>query len=291
LKADFAGHALVGEGLDLGYYSGLVGLALQGYVGQLIEPFYLSEGRVEVENQVGQGSGNVGHGCKDGRGATLPPHSTGFFMKLLLLWLLVLLPKWPPAGPPAAALSRCSAQEYQRARAATPTAALPKPTFPVKKSRGRLVLPLSKGHKVFSDVRKADDETATATYQYLGYIEQLQHHLLQVQLWERSEYAVVDAKGKVTSLWSPPVYSPQLKYLATVSGSLAYEMMPNGLQLFRCGPGGLQRVWELAATTWEPVEEGAFWASENTLYVKQKRYPNQDISKKATYTYAKLTIR
>ena len=56
LKADFAGHAPVGERADLGHHVGLVGLALQGNFGQLIEAFYLREGAVEIENKVGQGA-------------------------------------------------------------------------------------------------------------------------------------------------------------------------------------------------------------------------------------------
>ena len=62
LKADFAGHALVGEGLNLAHAGGLVGLALQGNVGQFIKAFDLGKRAVEIKNQVGQGGVGVGHG-------------------------------------------------------------------------------------------------------------------------------------------------------------------------------------------------------------------------------------
>jgi hypothetical protein len=212
-------------------------------------------------------------------------------MKPLLLLLLTLLLKLPAAGPPTVKLTRCSVQEYQQAKAAKAVALPLKPTFPLKKRRGVLVIPTANGRKVFRDVRVADDETADATYQYLGYFEKLRLHLLQIQLWESSEYELIDANGKITELWSPPTYSPQQEYLVAVSGSLEYEMMPNGMQLFLCGPAGLQKVWELAPTTWAPVEADTFWSSDKTIFIKQKRYPSHDVSKRPYFTYAKLTIQ
>ncbi|MBF9142265.1 hypothetical protein [Hymenobacter properus] len=212
-------------------------------------------------------------------------------MKPVLLLLLALLLKLPAGAPlkVRVTLSPLTKTAYEQAKKA---AIVTKPTltFPLKKHKGRIVIPTAKGPKVFQDVQKADDETATTTYQYLGYLEKLRLHVLQIQLWETSEYELIDARGNITELWSPPTCSPQMQYLMTVSGSLEYEMMPNGLQLFRCAPVGLQKVWELAPTTWAPDEASTFWASESTVFIKQKRYPKQDVSKKPYFTYAKLTI-
>jgi hypothetical protein len=66
LKADFAGHAAVGEGFYLAHARGAVGLPLQGNVSQLIQALDLRKRGVEIENEVGQGRSSVGHGRKDG---------------------------------------------------------------------------------------------------------------------------------------------------------------------------------------------------------------------------------
>lgn len=213
-------------------------------------------------------------------------------MKPLLPLLLTLLLKLTAAGPPAGrvTLSPVTKAVYLAAKKRA-VATMPPLTFPVKKERGRIVIPTSKGPKVFRDVRKAEDETAVTTYTYLGYAEALRLHILQIQLWETSEFKAVDARGNNTELWSPPIFSPQLHHLITVSANLKYDMMPSGLQLFRCAPSGLQKVWELAATAWEPDETGVFWASESTVFIRQRRYQHRYGNKNPYFTYAKLTIQ
>ena len=100
LKPDFAGHAPVGKGPDLGHHGGLVGVPLQGNIGQLIEAFDLGEGGVEVENKVGQEGSGVGHDNKDACGSTLSGHwLPKYFMKQVLLLPLALLFETPAVGP------------------------------------------------------------------------------------------------------------------------------------------------------------------------------------------------
>ncbi|GAB3736953.1 hypothetical protein GCM10027594_17840 [Hymenobacter agri] len=210
-------------------------------------------------------------------------------MKPLLLLLLTLLLKLPTAGPPAVRvkLSPLTKVAYEAAKK-TAVVTRPPMTFPVKKQKGRIVIPTAKGPKLFKDVRVADDETAEVTYAYKGFCAELQQHLLQVSYYESSGWIIVDAAGKVSNLWSPPGYSPSLNRLFTGSGSLEYDMMPNGLQIFQKEPNGLKKIWETAPTTWAP--EDAFWTTENTLYVQQRRYRNLEVSDKHYFTYAKLTI-
>ncbi|GAB3587212.1 hypothetical protein [Hymenobacter daeguensis] len=210
-------------------------------------------------------------------------------MKPALLLLLALLLKLPAGAPPKVRVTfspLTKAAYLAAAKGGIVTA--PTMTFPLKKQNGRIVIPTVKGPKVFKDVRRAEDETAEVTYLYQGFYAKLQHHLLQIRYYENAEWVIVEANGKISRLWSPPGYSPGLDYLFTGSGSLDYDMMPNGLQLFRIGPGGLKKVWETAPTAWAP--EDAFWTSGNTLFVKQRRYVNLEVSDKHYFTYAKLTI-
>ena len=73
-------------------------------------------------------------------------------MKLLLLWLLPLLGYFPTAGPPAVRVtfSPLTKAAYLAAvKAAVVTR--PNVTFPLKKVRGRIVIPTAKGRVVFKD--------------------------------------------------------------------------------------------------------------------------------------------
>ena len=92
-------------------------------------------------------------------------------MKLLLLWLLPLLGYFPAAGPPAV---RVNFSPLTKAAylAAVKAAAVTKPamTFPLKKVRGRLVIPTTKGPKVLQDKAVGTDDTEQAEYIYQGYL-------------------------------------------------------------------------------------------------------------------------
>ncbi len=208
-------------------------------------------------------------------------------MIVLLFTLLLRLPA--AAGPPAVrvALRPLTQQAYLEAKKAA-IVTKPARTFPVKKAGGRIVIPTAKGRKLFRDVRVADDETSDITYTYEGFSAKLQQHLLRIGYYESSEWVLVEANGTISKLWSPPSCSPGCNRMLAYSSSMEYEMMPNGLQLFQAGAGGLQKVWETAPTAWAPEE--AFWTSDNTAVLKQKRYPGLNAGNKLYFTYAKLTM-
>ncbi len=95
-------------------------------------------------------------------------------MKLLLLWLLPLLSYLPAAGPPAVRVtfSPLTKAAYLAAKKA---AVVTKPaiTFPLKKVRGRIVIPTAKGLVVFKDNVVSEESPDWEKYTYLGYSSQL----------------------------------------------------------------------------------------------------------------------
>ena len=215
-------------------------------------------------------------------------------MKLLLLWLLPLLSYFPAVGPPAA---RVTFSPLTKAAylAAKKMAVLTKPmmTFPVKKARGRIVIPTTVGNLVFTDRVTADDETQFITHKYLGFMPILKEHLLETIYWEGADYTLIESDGNKTKLISPPNYSPNQQYIITSSRGLVYGMMPNGIQLFIRKNGHPTLVWKLIPIHWEPAE--AFWASDSIAYLKEERvsfneYREAVPYKPARFAYVKLVV-
>ena len=114
-------------------------------------------------------------------------------MKLLLLWLLPLLLKLPAAGPPTVRVT-FSPLTKTAYLAAKKTVVVTKPamTFPLKKVRGRIIIPTSKGPKVFQDKGIGTDEDDQAEYLYRGYLPQFGYHVVEAHLWERIQWFLLD---------------------------------------------------------------------------------------------------
>ena len=86
-------------------------------------------------------------------------------MKPVLLLLLALLLKLPAAGPPAVkvTLSPLTKAAYLAAKKGA-VSTKPAITFPLKKVRGRIVIPTAKGPKVFQDKGLGTDDIEQGEY-------------------------------------------------------------------------------------------------------------------------------
>ena len=118
-------------------------------------------------------------------------------MKLLLLWLLPLLSCFPATGPSAVRVtfSPLTKAAYLAAKK-TAVSGKPVMTFPVKKMRGKIVIPTSKGPKVFLDKGIRAHEDAEAEYLYRSYMPQFECHVIEAHLWERTQWLLVDKQGR-----------------------------------------------------------------------------------------------
>ncbi|WP_426059388.1 hypothetical protein [Hymenobacter sp. B1770] len=158
------------------------------------------------------------------------------------------------AAPPFALVALTPAAFHHAVRAAPPASL--RLEYPVRKSNGAVRIPLGGGgYKTFADRpvnAEGTDETEQLTYTYVGYMPDFRQHLLQERAYESSQWLLVSETGETTPLWSQPLPSPDRVYLLTSNGSLDYDVMPTGLQLFRQVGGRVVKQWEHRLTTWEP---------------------------------------
>ena len=106
-------------------------------------------------------------------------------MKPVLLLLLALLLKLPAGAPPKVhvTFSPLTKAAYEQAKK---TAIMTKPTltFPLKKQKGRIVIPSENGPKIFKDNPVAEDDPDWELYKYLGYSPRLNCHLIEHSHYE-----------------------------------------------------------------------------------------------------------
>ena len=215
-------------------------------------------------------------------------------MKLLLLWLLPLLSYFPAAGPPAV---RVTFSPLTKAAylAAKKMAVLTKPvmTFPVKKARGRIVIPTAKGAKVFKDVTEDMSFDNQEWFYYLGYDSQSRYHMIGYVYdgGYRGQHLVhlVGENGQHVVL--PPIleYSPDMRQFVAATDGKDVGHYSQSIQLYRLENNQWQQAWKIEfaeeVATWSTRE--IQWLSNSTLLLKKCVWNAEGPS---TFTYAKLEI-
>jgi hypothetical protein len=213
-------------------------------------------------------------------------------MKPALLLLLALLFKLPATAPTPVRVtfSPLTKAAYLDARKLT-VVTKPALAFPVKKVRGRLVVPTAAGPKVFQDKGMGTDNDDQVQYEYLGYAAALKYHLVVCHYWEGYECKLVGDNGQQVALPSEPTFSPDLHSLVVYSAGIEVSYMENTIQVFRLENGRWRPVWQIEPSvepaTWEPQE--VRWLSNSTLLLKKRMWTGKNPG--STYTYAKLTIQ
>jgi hypothetical protein len=216
-------------------------------------------------------------------------------MKLGFLLLLPLLFGARPSTPPAVRVRfspLTKAAYLQAGKGCVKTK--PRITFPLKKVHGRIVIPTAKGREVFTDITiddaaiaKGHGEDESTTYTYLGYLKDFHSHLIQAQLYEITEWLLIDDNGKHFELWGEPLFSPDMKHIASSCTGIEYGGgQPNIIQLLGLQNGALREVWSLEPKTWEPY--GLCWTSNNSLTLSRAMWTGKNIGN--TFTYSRMTI-
>ena len=213
-------------------------------------------------------------------------------MKLLLLWLLPLLGYSPATGPAPVHVTFIPLTKGAYL-AAKKTAVSTKPTvtFPLKKVRGRIVIPTAKGPKIFQDNAVDEEDSDWEKFTYRGYWPQFGCHIIEHNRYEWSNFILLNKYGQKLELYDLPVCSADLKSFVAISGGIEYWAYENSIRLFRFENGRWRQVWKLEPSvepaTWEPNE--IQWLSNSTLLLKKKMYTGKNPGN--TFTYAKLEIR
>lgn len=207
---------------------------------------------------------------------------------LLLLALLVgaSLPKAPPVHVTFSSLTK---EAYLTAKK-TAVVTKPKVTFPLKKQKGRIVIPTVKGQKVFQDKGIGTDDSEQGEYIYLGYLPQFEYHTVEAHLWERTQWFLLDKQGRQLAFYDAPLYSPDAKSFVVASPGIEYGVYPNEILLYRFENHHWREIWKVEPSvepaTWEPNE--ICWLSNSTLLLQKKMWGGR---KPGSFTYAKLEIR
>ncbi len=213
-------------------------------------------------------------------------------MQPLFLVLLTLLLKLPAAGPPAVRVTfRPLTQAAYLKAVKTAVVTKPATTFPLKKVRGRIVIPTGKGPKVFQDKGVGTDNDDQVEFDYRGYAVGSKFDVVEGRYWEGFRCYLVGANGQQVALPGPPVYSPDTQRFVVASSGIEVSYLPNSIQLFGLANGRWQPLWKLEPSvepaTWEPDE--IHWLFNSTLLLKKKMWTGK--SPGSTFTYAKLTIQ
>jgi hypothetical protein len=213
-------------------------------------------------------------------------------MKPVLLLLLALLLKLP-AGAPSKVRVTFSPLTKAAYLAAKKGAVVTKPTltFPLKKQKGRIVIPTANGSKVFKDNPVVEENPDWEVYAYQGYFPQFECHLIEHNHYEWSRYILIDKSGRQTETFDMAIYSPDLRSFVAISQGVESAMYSNSIELFRFENHHWRPVWKIEPSvdpaTWEPAE--IHWLSSSTLLLKKKMWTGKNPG--STFTYAKLTIQ
>lgn len=213
-------------------------------------------------------------------------------MKLLFPLLLTLLLKLPMGGPPAVRVtfSPLTKAAYLAAKK-TCVLTKPKMTFPLKKVRGRIVIPTAKGNVVLKDNPVAEENPEWEVYNYKGYSPELESHLIEHNHYEWSGDILLDKSGRQTETYSEPVYSPNFRMFAAISAGIEDAMFANSIRLFRLENHHWREVWVMEPSTdpatWEPND--ICWLSNSTLLLKKRMWTGKNPG--STFAYARLTLR
>ncbi|MGI4871327.1 MAG: hypothetical protein ACRYFX_09125 [Janthinobacterium lividum] len=209
-------------------------------------------------------------------------------MKLVCLLLLTLLGPASAPQPPAVqvAFAPLTKAAYLAAQKSCVTTR-PRVTFPLKKQRGRIVIPTAKGKKVFADV-VARGECGNITYTYWGYWPTLRCHVVRVQQCGIVHWFLTTEAGQQLELQGELLeVAPDGQYIASACPNLSLGGPPNNIQLLALQQDTLREVWHLEPKEWEPV--AVCWLSPTTLLLRKRMWTSRNPG--TTYTYARLTIR
>ncbi|MBC7381858.1 MAG: hypothetical protein H7296_02560 [Bacteroidia bacterium] len=165
-------------------------------------------------------------------------------------------------------------------------------TSPIMKVNDKITLHLINGKNIIlEDSFPNSDNDDQVTYKYVGFLKEVGLYIVIAQYFESGEYLLIDNKtGSKTKVWGIPKLSPDNIHIIAASSAIGYEIMPNGIQLWKIQTNGIPKLeWEYQQNKWSP--ENVEWADKNTIYVF-KRTPEQlSSNNKESKSYIKLLIK
>jgi len=159
------------------------------------------------------------------------------------------------------------------------------------KRNGVIALNLESKQKLYlRDLLANSDNTNQVTYQYVGFFQKQKFYIVLAQYYETGEYLLIDGRtGKKYKLWGMPKISPKGDLLISSSDALGYDVMFNGIQMWKIEKNGqLNLEWEYKQDQWAP--ESIDWVNNESFSVV-KRIPDYlSLTKKEERKYIKISI-
>ncbi len=136
----------------------------------------------------------------------------------------------------------------------------------VKKVKGIIKLILANGSNVvLKDKGIGTDDVDKKEYHLKGMLLN-KFYVVLANDYETGEFLLIDKNdGLIVKLWGEPYTSPDKSHIASFSGSLDYDMQPNGIQLYKIDHNNISLDWEYKITDWQP--EDIAWKNNKTLIV------------------------
>lgn len=156
----------------------------------------------------------------------------------------------------------------------------------VERSMNRLTIKADNGVKaIFEDVPTCDDKSII--HRLSSFLPAQKLILINCNLWEgHGSYIVNVIDGRKLSLDAPPIFSPDLKWFATVNGDLEAQYTENRVQIFDFSNGIGEVKWSFSPTTWAP--RSGSWESPELLRVSIAVASNNGLIESDIPYYVKL---
>ncbi len=161
----------------------------------------------------------------------------------------------------------------------------------IKKQGDSLAFIADNGKKVvLKDSLWDSFDTEKRKFNYEGYLAESNGYIVMAKYYESSEVLLINkSDGNITKLWDIPKLSPDKKYIVCRAGFLGYDIMPNGLQLWKIDKNSIVHLFDIEPKTWEPHD--VRWIGGHTLILLQKVPAEFSKTKKVETNYLKIDIK
>jgi hypothetical protein len=161
------------------------------------------------------------------------------------------------------------------------------PNKGIKKKAGvlKILLP-NHASVVFKDIFLEKNNEKNKTYFLIGYLKSLNSYLVQINLYERSEFLLVTNKGQKVKIWGMPYLSSNGHTVACFSQGLEYALYPNGIQILTLKDNYLTETCQFTTEDYEPI--GLKWTGLDELTIKVRFYDKNMLLNRISYLSAKV---
>jgi len=120
-------------------------------------------------------------------------------------------------------------------------------------------------------------DVAGASYSYVGHLQPIAHHLVEVQYYEGRSFLLINERtGRRTVVAGEPSISPDSSRIATTSVDLEAEYDPTEIAVWRVEADSLVLEWRLdprtvvthADSAWGPAD--ADWITATEIHVTKQ---------------------